>query len=152
MEPTYAAVARLVARYAEYLDTGDLEGMAAMFDHATFRSDLPDGVVVLTGADEVLAAFRASTQRDERGLLGTRHVTTNLVVDEGPEEDTARARSYFTVLQARPGFPLQVVVAGGYRDEFRRVDGEWRFADRLVRLDLEGDLSRHLVGWTSSTG
>jgi 3-phenylpropionate/cinnamic acid dioxygenase small subunit len=152
MEPTYAAVARLVARYAEYLDTGDLEGMAAMFADATFRSDLPDGIVVFRGADEVLAAFTAGTQRDERGLLGTRHVTTNLVVDEGPEPGTARARSYFTVLQARPGFPLQVVVAGGYRDEFRQVDGEWRFADRLVRLDLEGDLSRHLVGWAPSGG
>jgi hypothetical protein len=54
------------------------------------------------------------------------------------------ARSYFTVFQALPDFPLQPIIAGRYHDAFERVDGTWRFADRLILSDLIGDLSRHL--------
>ena len=55
------------------------------------------------------------------------------------------ARSYFTVLQAVPGFTLQPILAGRYHDEFEHVDGEWRFTDRLILPDLIGDLSHHMA-------
>src|SRR5215211_3924199 len=32
-----------------------------------------------------------------------------------------------------------------YHDRFEKVDGAWRFADRLVFSDLVGDLSQHLT-------
>jgi hypothetical protein len=32
-----------------------------------------------------------------------------------------------------------------YTDEFVRDERGWRFADRLVRIQLVGDLSEHLV-------
>ena len=67
-------------------------------------------------------------------------MVTNLVELRGV--DRAVARSYFTVFQAPPDFPLQPIVIGRYHDAFARVDGAWRFADRLS--DLIGDLSRHL--------
>ena len=57
---------------------------------------------------------------------------------------TAACRSYYSVLQARPGLPLQVIIAGRYHDAFAHVDGEWRFTDRLIFSDLVGDLSHHL--------
>jgi hypothetical protein len=60
------------------------------------------------------------------------------------EAGTAVSRAYFTVLQARPGLPLQPIASGRYRDRFERRDGQWRFAERRVRVDLVGDLSRHL--------
>ena len=149
MEPVYASIARLVFRYADFLDTGDLEGMAGMFDRGTLRTQTPDGVYTFTGAAEVLGAFTGSVLRYENGTLGTRHVTTNLAVDEGDEPGMANARSYFTVLQARPDFPLQVVCAGGYTDRFvlDPEDGRgWRFDDRLIRIELVGDMSRHVAG------
>jgi 3-phenylpropionate/cinnamic acid dioxygenase small subunit len=145
MEPTYAAIARLVYTYAERLDAGDLTGMASLFEHATFRTG--GGAATLTGSAEVLAAFTASVRLVADGTPGTRHVTTNLIVDEGPDGTTASARSYFTVLQATPTLPLQIVAAGAYRDEFVRdevVRDGWRFADRMVRIDLVGDVSEHL--------
>jgi len=58
----------------------------------------------------------------------------------------AAARSCFTVLQARPDFPLQAILCGRYHDAFERVGSAWRFADRLILPDLVGDLSRHLGG------
>ena len=45
---------------------------------------------------------------------------------------------------AVPGIPLQPVLAGRYHDTFTRADGDWWFTERMVRPDLEGDLSRHM--------
>jgi hypothetical protein len=35
-------------------------------------------------------------------------------------------------------------VSGRYHDRFERRHGQWRFAERRVRVDLAGDVSRHL--------
>jgi hypothetical protein len=37
------------------------------------------------------------------------------------------------------------LVAGRYTDSFVREQDGWRFADRLIQIDLIGDVSRHLV-------
>jgi 3-phenylpropionate/cinnamic acid dioxygenase small subunit len=151
-EPVYASVARLVFGYAQCLDAGDLDGMAALFAKATLRTNGPDGITTFTGKDEVFHAFDSSVQRFEDGTPSTKHVTTNLIVDPGADTRSASARSYFTVLQARPTLPLQVVIAGSYRDEFVLDETGWRFADRLIRIELVGDLREHLtVGVTSET-
>jgi len=125
--------------YAERLDTGDLDGVAALFAHATWRS--PARPEPLRGAAAVRRAYDVVLLYD--GVPSTRHVLTNLVVEvESP--DRARARSYFTVFQARPDFPLQAIICGRYHDAFERADGAWRFADRLILPDLIGDLRHHL--------
>ncbi|MDQ1718224.1 MAG: hypothetical protein QOE89_2177 [Pseudonocardiales bacterium] len=149
MEPTYAAIARLVYGYAERLDAGDIAGMAAMFSDGTLRTSGPDGIVTFSGAQAVHDAFANSVQRFSDGTPATKHVTTNLIVEEevggGGDVVAATGRALFTVLQARPEFPLQIVVAGRYSDSFIRDCDGWRFADRLIQIDLVGDVSRHLV-------
>jgi 3-phenylpropionate/cinnamic acid dioxygenase small subunit len=74
----------------------------------------------------------------------TKHVTTNLVVDVDENEGAASARAYFTVFQATEKLPLQAIVAGRYEDRFTRVGGRWRFNERAIHMDLQGDLSQHL--------
>jgi 3-phenylpropionate/cinnamic acid dioxygenase small subunit len=134
-------IARLVYTYAERLDAGDFEGVADLFAQATFRSDRrPE---VRRGRDEVLAVYRATVATYD-GSPSTRHVTTNLIVEVAPDRRTATARSYFTVFQARPELPLQPIIAGRYHDRFARGDAGWRFDDRLVWMDLLGDLRFHL--------
>ncbi|CAN5562200.1 nuclear transport factor 2 family protein [soil metagenome] len=145
MEPTYASIARLVFGYAERLDAGDIAGMAGLFAGGTLRTVGPDGVTTFTGTDEVYGAFANSVQRYDDGTPATKHVTTNLIVDEAADGESASGRALFTVLQARPDFPLQIVVAGRYTDSFVREQDGWRFADRLIQTDLIGDVSRHLV-------
>jgi 3-phenylpropionate/cinnamic acid dioxygenase small subunit len=132
-------ITALVMRYAERLDAGDLDGVAALFAHATWRS--PARAEPLRGAEQVRGAYDGVLLYD--GIPATRHVVTNLVVEVEPPE-RARARSYFTVFQARPDFPLQAIICGRYHDAFERAGGGWRFADRLILPDLIGDLSRHL--------
>jgi ketosteroid isomerase-like protein len=134
-------IVELISSYAERLDEGDFEGVADLFTHATFRSDRrPE---VRRGRDEILAVYR-STVATYDGKPATKHVTTNVIVEVDPGGETASARSYFTVFQARPELPLQPIIAGRYHDRFARRGGRWRFADRLVLMDLVGDLRLHL--------
>ena len=136
-----AAIAALVYGYAELIDAGDLEGVARLFTAGTFRSARGPA---RRGADELLAVLRRLVILYEDGTPRTKHVVTNLSIDVDETAGTATARSYFTVLQATERLPLQVVVAGRYEDRFVRVDGRWQFSDRLVHMDLVGDVSRHI--------
>ena len=141
MTPDHDAIARLVHLYAERLDGGDLDGVAELFARGTLHSNRTD--VVRRGRDEARALYRDTVALYD-GIPCTKHVITNLVIDVAADAHAASARSYFTVLQARPELPLQVIIAGRYHDRFERADGLWRFADRLILVDLVGDLSRHL--------
>lgn len=135
-----AAITALVYGYAERIDAGDLAGVGELFADATYRSDRGGsyrGAAAVRGVLERLVLLYDGVPR-------TKHVTTNLVIELAG--DAATARSYFTVLQAAPGAPLQPIVAGRYHDRFARADGAWRFTDRLIFMDLIGDLSRHLCG------
>jgi hypothetical protein len=134
------AVTALVHLYAERIDAGDLEGVARLFGAATYGAE---GGPVRDGEAAVLAAIRAALVLHD-GVPRTKHVITNLTVEVDEAAGTASARSYFTVLQATPTLPLQPILAGRYRDRFRRVGGEWQFADRRIHLDLAGDLRQHV--------
>lgn len=135
------AIRALVHRYAELIDAGDLDGVAALFAHATWRSTGRPGA--LRGAAEARRAYDGVILY-ENGTPCTKHVITNVTVEVAG--DRATARSAFTVFQARPDFPLQAIICGRYEDAFERADGAWRFTDRLIVPELLGDLGRHLRG------
>jgi SnoaL-like domain len=135
------AVVDLVHEYARRIDAGDLAGVAALFADATFRAVRGP---VRRGAGELLATLRRLVILHDDGTPRTKHVVTNLTVEVDAAAGTAAARSYFTVLQATATLPLQVVIAGRYEDRFARDGAGWRFADRLVHMDLVGDVSQHV--------
>jgi 3-phenylpropionate/cinnamic acid dioxygenase small subunit len=137
------AVTKLVLRYAELVDEGAFAAVGQLFEHATFRAVAGTDVYTRTGADQVREQFERMVITYD-GVPGTKHVTTNVVVEVDDGAGTAASRSYYSVLQARPGLRLQVIIAGRYHDAFARLDGEWRFTDRLIFSDLVGDLSHHL--------
>jgi 3-phenylpropionate/cinnamic acid dioxygenase small subunit len=137
------AIENLLYMYAERMDAGDFSGVAALFHGATYG---PAGGPMLSGCAEMEAVLRAMVQLHD-GSPATKHVTTNVIVEVDAAGRGATARSYFTVLQALADLPLQVIVAGRYHDRFVRDESGWRFAERVVWMDLTGDLSRHLVGY-----
>lgn len=128
------AIANLLFRYARLMDAGDFDGVAEMFHGATYAG-MPG---------ERLAALLRSTVMLHDGKMGTKHVTSNLEIEQSDGGDEAVVRSYFTVFQQLPTLPLQPVVAGRYTDRVVRRDGEWRFAERAIEMDLFGDLSQHV--------
>jgi 3-phenylpropionate/cinnamic acid dioxygenase small subunit len=136
----------LVYGYAERMDAGDFAGVASLFENAVYRAV---GGPELRGAHALEKTLRAMVLLYD-SVPSTKHVTTNLVVEIERDGASAAARSYFTVLQALPDFPLQVVVAGRYADRFACEAGSWRFVERVVSMDLIGDLSRHLTHFARS--
>jgi 3-phenylpropionate/cinnamic acid dioxygenase small subunit len=133
------AIADLIHTYAERLDGGELDGVAALFAHAAYGRP---GGPVRHGAPEVRAALEVVRLHD--GSPRTKHVITNLIVEVDEAAGTATARSYFTVLQATPALPLQPILAGRYHDRFHQSPHGWRFTERLIHLDLIGELREHL--------
>ena len=136
-----AAIAALIYGYAERLDAGDLAGVAALFELAVYRSDRGGRY---EGAAAVRDVLTRLVKLHDDGTPRTKHVTTNLVVEVDGAAGTATARSYFTVLQQTAAIPLQPIVAGRYHDRFVRDGGGWRFAERVIYMDLVGDLRDHL--------
>jgi len=86
--------------------------------------DSPD--MHMVGLDELRAGFHRL-----RGSSPLRHWIGNSVIDV--EGDEATAVSYLLVVTAT--FPPACVVSGVYRDRFRRVEGRWLVAQRLLTLD-----------------
>jgi 3-phenylpropionate/cinnamic acid dioxygenase small subunit len=138
-----ACIERLLYTYAERIDAGDFAGVGALFADGEIRA--AEHGPAIRGAEAVRQLYVASVRIHADGTPRTKHVTTNVMIDVDETRGTAAARSYFTVLQQLEDFPLQVIVAGRYFDEFARVDRTWRFAVRRMQVDLQGDLSRHLL-------
>ena len=136
-----AALAELLFCYADRLDRGDLEGVARLFERASYGIA---GTRPLEGAQALLEAMRQMVVLYEDGTPRTKHVTTNLVFDISEDGTSALVRSYFTVLQATDGFPLQTILSGRYADSFARDGSGWYFTSRSLEIDLRGDVSRHL--------
>lgn len=134
------AIENLIYAYAERIDAGDLAGVAELFRHG--RIEAAPGIVI-EGAEQVRKLYGGSTRLYEDGTPRTRHVTTNVAIDVG--DDQASARSYYTVFQQTDELPLQPIIAGHYHDTFHRVEGQWCFDTRAMFVDLKGDLSHHLL-------
>lgn len=134
-------IENLLYTYAERIDGGDLDGVAALFEH---------GRIVGASAEappaEGVAGVRAmyDPQLYEDGTPRTKHVTTNAIIELDDAAGTASCRSYFTVFQATPELPLQVIITGRYHDTFQRLDGVWWFDTRTMLVDQVGDVSHHV--------
>ncbi len=140
------AIKNLVYTYAELLDTGDIDGLGRLFARATVRTE--GASQPLDGTDAVQRLIEGAVHLYD-GVPSTKHVVTNVIVEVGGERKSATARSYYTAFQARPELPLQPILAGRWHDRFEREDDEWRFADRLIYIDLVGDLRFHIKGLSS---
>jgi hypothetical protein len=140
------AIENLLYLYAERMDAGDLEGVADLFAHGRIQAGTgPGPAQTFEGREKVLALYRASTRLYEDGTPRTKHVTTNAFIEVEPNGDRAIARSGFTVFQQVGDQPLQPIIGGRYADTFQRIDGRWWFETRVMKVDLLGDLSRHLL-------
>jgi ketosteroid isomerase-like protein len=137
-------ITKLIFTYAERIDAGDFDGVAAILADATVSFEgFGDSVA---GRDAIAALYARTTRRYEDGTPRTKHVMTNVMVDVADDGDSASSRSYFTVLQAVPGeLALQPVIAGRYRHTYARADASWRVTTMHITIDLVGDLGHHLL-------
>jgi 3-phenylpropionate/cinnamic acid dioxygenase small subunit len=138
-------IRRLVLTYPEVSDTGDLAGVGRFLDGARM------GHFGVAEEDMPIATAEAAADNYGRaviyypdGLSHAKHLITNFDIVFSPDGQAALSRSNYTVLQARPELPLQVICAGRYEDTVRQVDGRWKLAVRRECMDLKGNLSFHV--------
>jgi 3-phenylpropionate/cinnamic acid dioxygenase small subunit len=138
-------IENLVYTYAELLDAGDLDGVAALFAHGRIcgvENGPPE--TVFAGAERVRQMYDMATRIYPDGTPKTKHLTSNLRIRVDEAAGTAEGKAYYCVTQATPEFRLQVIVTGRYHDTFHRIDGAWWFDSRTMFVDQTGDTSQHL--------
>ncbi len=123
------AIEDLFVRYAAALDEGDAEGVVGCFTDDGWL-DSP-----IVGRHQGKARLRQFAQKivesKQRGAQ-LRHVVSNFRVDVAG--DRGRARCYLLDFATAAG-ECELLSSGEYDCELRRVDGEWLFASRIVRMD-----------------
>lgn len=136
------AIPNLLYTYAMRMDDGDLDGAAALFD----RGSIVAAGQRIAGRDAITGMWRKWLKLyDGRPL--TRHITTNPIIEIDADNNGATCQSQWTVIQAAPNFPLQIVASGRYRDRLT-LDAQsgWHFTEReYVQTDLVGDSSAHTL-------
>ncbi|MDT5011793.1 MAG: hypothetical protein QOH57_3410 [Mycobacterium sp.] len=145
MSDAARAIENLVYTYAERIDDGDLDGVAALFAHGRICG-MEDGPpeTVFEGTNRVRQMYDMATRLYEDGTPKTKHMTTNVRIDVDDAAGTARGSAYYAVAQATPDLPLQIIITGHYKDTFRRIEGTWWFDTRIMFIDQVGDTSHHL--------
>jgi hypothetical protein len=123
------AIRDLVARYNANGDTGRFDQVVELF--------APDAVMDVqgqpprTGQDEIRTIFTAARDRADYGdnPVYVRHMTATLQIDL-LDPWTAKGRCYYQVLTA-----IGLDHWGRYIDDYRVVEGVWKFARRRVTVD-----------------
>jgi hypothetical protein len=146
-------IRNLLHRYSEAVDTGNFDELGVIFAHATFRSQLGDNPPAdpLPGP-EVGEMFHNGITVYADGTPRTRHIVTNSIIEVDEDAGRATARSYNTTLQQVPDRSIEIIATARYADSFERVDGVWRFTERIVRhasidgetRDFIGDMTFHV--------
>jgi uncharacterized protein (TIGR02246 family) len=118
------AIQQLYAGFCNTLDDGEAEAFAECFTaDGTFG-----GVGTPVQGREALRQFALD-------LVGKniRHVATGVYVQG--DGDDAVGRAYLVAYRGTR--PAKLLATGRYRDRIRRVDGTWRFAERVFTPDRE---------------
>ena len=130
------AIRDLVARYNAYGDGGLFDRMTGLFA-ADAVLEIDDQLY--RGREEIRAVFAGVPQRSSRGGARApaylRHCTATHQIDL-VDETTATGRCYFLVLSA-----AGLDHWGRYLDDYRSLEGTWRFARRRVLIDALAERS-----------
>ena len=137
----YEEIVNLLNSYPELLNTGQFEAVGELFRYGAVA--VVGNPNRYQGAEEVAAMYRETTIVPPTGPDSLLY-TSNLRVEI--DGDTAKARSYFLAFHQKPGHVIAPVVGGRYQDTLAKQDGRWVWKERLMHLDLVGDLAGHLAG------
>jgi 3-phenylpropionate/cinnamic acid dioxygenase small subunit len=147
MSDAHDQIRNLLGLYCERMDAGDFDAMASLFAEGRLTDD--SGSVICEGAEAMARIWHGQTILYD-GSPRTKHLTVNPIIEVDETAGTSTARSSYVVYQGLAGyasekFPLQVIITGRYRDQFKRGDdGTWRWDERRYFIDHLGDLSHHL--------
>jgi 3-phenylpropionate/cinnamic acid dioxygenase small subunit len=125
-------VTDLLARYAECVDTADIEGYADLF--------LPEGIVEHSGGSvrgrDAIRVWVAGLEKEGRiGPKSNLKHFLGLPVIRG-DGQRCTARTYVLNPRQMETGEISTRLAGTYRDEIVKQDGRWQIEKRLIDLDF----------------
>jgi ketosteroid isomerase-like protein len=130
-------------RYSWCYDTGDLEGLVAVFTEDAVCSFGPYGT--WTGSAEIRDGFQGSFR--DVGVPGvTMHAVTNSLVRVDGDHATGQWFLLDLILGAGDENPLRIVAH--YDDEYRRGEDGWRISRTDIRFLWTADTGRVSSGDT----
>lgn len=121
----YEAIKQLVSRYNVAFDDFDVEGWVDCFtDDAVFNRS--NAGRAYRGHDELRELITEYSQS-----MKGRHITTNFDITLNGE--TATMSCYLQLLDRDHGHSVAMFAV--YDDELRKIDGRWKFSQRLLEVD-----------------
>lgn len=124
------AIRDLPARYCDCVWRGDIDGLVQLFTaDGAFVIKTLEGETRVQGRDALKEFYRAALRHHQRPLIH------NLVVELKPK-GRASGRVYLDLRSAKHNFEL--MGAGHYADEYRKLRGAWYFETRVftaARID-----------------
>ena len=131
------AVTSLMGRYANAIDYGEQASWVETFtEDGLFQVFVQDGetpVITARGHAELTKFVEGNAANSHKNESMSLHLFGAIeVVEESADELRLRTRA---LLGATGGEGPAVTSIGTYHDVARRVDGEWLFAERMLRMD-----------------
>ncbi len=122
----HLAITELLSRYSHAIDRGAPEEFADLFT-ADGEWEGPGGTH--RGRAQLIELIEAYRRHPD--VASSRHWVSSTVIDE--EDGKVRATSYsLCAALSEDGQGVIAELIGRYHDELVQVDGEWRFARRLI--------------------
>ena len=158
---SYHEINNLLLSVHRCFNSGDFDGMGAIFEHATLTTIYPwhPEKLVAQGGPRIGDGYRRATRLYD-GLPRVQYTLTNALIEGDDTQGKVTSSSqYFAIFgdestwnqphsaDAEPHDtpPIQIFIAGRYEDTFARMDGRWRFTSRTCHADFTGDRSVHLA-------
>lgn len=142
------AIEDLFARYSWALDTGAPDALAMTF--------APDGRII----EEVFEEPDVWEGRDGVRALGRHYMSSpnfpgrqhhvTMPLYEQTDESRCSVKSFIFVTECHGEPPMELRFSGYYEDQLVKLDGEWLFLERKIRL-WDGEVLKNFPGrgvWT----
>jgi len=125
------AIQDLIARYSWALDTGDVESFITLFTaDAVITEAVFEDPDVWSGPEGVRGLIEHYS--NSAGFPGRQHHVTQILMQGDSRRVTARSFAFVTECRGEPPYTLRFT--GYYDDVIVKVDGEWYFKERTIRL------------------
>jgi len=125
------AIQDLIARYAWALDTGDVDALVGCFTpdclvvEEVFED--PDRWEGQEGVRELGEHYKNSA-----GFPGRQHHVSQSLVEGDSQHCSVKSFAFVTECRGEPPYTLRFT--GYYADRLVKVDGQWLFRERTIRL------------------
>ena len=132
------AILEMIGRYSYAYDGRDADAYASLFtEDAVFEvyAGREKPLVRNEGREAIREWARGLHEEMPAGYQGRHHQTGTVFEELGP--DSARTRTLLLGTRRHPGDESPGVSGTGvYSDEWRRTSEGWRFAKRVIRMDV----------------